>query len=86
MTKQFTYYTPEMKRAFHSITPPPNFTVTLVEHNVEGMGFMEIVADEVEFFRLADADKRGAVEYMFKVKAALEDNGAIVQITRRAIA
>lgn len=79
------YYTPEMRRAFHSITPMKNFQVTLVEHNVEGMGFMEIVADEVQFFNLPDADKRAAVEYMFKVKAALEDNGAIVQITRRAV-
>lgn len=85
MTRQNTYYTPEMKRAFHSIRGVANFRVTLVEHNVEGMGFMEIVADEKDFFNLADADKRAAVEYMFKVKAALEDNGAIVQITRRAI-
>jgi len=39
-------YTLEMKRAFHSITPPPNFEVQLFEHNVEGMFFIEIVADE----------------------------------------
>jgi hypothetical protein len=78
-------YTLEMQRAFHSITPPPNFEVQLFEHNVEGMFFIEIVADEQKFIRLLDEEKRGAVEYMIRVKKALEDNGAIVQITRRAV-
>lgn len=83
--EQATYYTPAMRRAFHSLTPPPGFGVTIVEHNVEGMGFIEIVADEKQFFDLFDFDKRRAVEYMVRVKKALEDNGAIVQLTRRAI-
>jgi hypothetical protein len=78
-------YTLEMKRAFHSITPPPNFEVQLFEHNVEGMFFIEIVADEQKFVRLLDEEKRGAVEYIIRVKDALEHNGAIVQITRKAI-
>ena len=78
-------YTLEMKRAFHSITPPPNFEVQLFEHNVEGMFFIEIVADEKKFIRLLDEEKRGAVEYMIRVKDALERNGAIVQITRWAV-
>jgi len=78
-------YTLEMKRAFHSITPPPNFEVQLFEHNVEGMFFIEIVADEMKFVRLLDEEKRSAVEYMIRVKDALERNGAIVQITRRAV-
>ena len=78
-------YTLEMKRAFHSITPPPNSDVQLFEHNVEGMFFIEIVADEKKFVRLLDEEKRGAVEYMIRVKDALERNGAIVQVTRKAI-
>jgi hypothetical protein len=78
-------YTLEMKRAFHSITPPTNFEVQLFEHNVEGMFFIEIVADEKKFIKLLDEEKRGAVEYMIRVKDALERNGAIVQITRRAV-
>jgi hypothetical protein len=49
------------------------------------MFFLEIVADEQMFVRLLDEEKRGAVEYMIRVKKALEDNGAIVQLTRRAI-
>jgi hypothetical protein len=78
-------YTLEMKRAFHSINPPPNFEVQIFEHNVEGMFFIEIVADEKKFIRLLDEEKRGAVEYMVRVKDALERNGAIVQVTRKAI-
>jgi hypothetical protein len=83
--EQAIYYTPAMRRAFHSLTPPTGFAVTIVEHNVEGMGFLEIVADEKQFFRLHDFEKRRAVEYLVQVKKALEDNGAIVQITRRAV-
>jgi hypothetical protein len=79
------YYTPEMARAFRSITPPPTFTVDVVEHVVEGMSFLEIVCDERKFVSLVDDEKRGAVEYMIRVKKALEDNGALVQLTRRAV-
>jgi len=35
--------------------------------------------------KLLDTDKRAAVEYMVRVKKALESNGAIVMITREAI-
>lgn len=78
-------YTLEMKRAFHSITPPKNFELEIYEHNVEGMFFLELVADEKKFVRLLDEEKREAVEYMIRAKKALEDNGAIVQLTRRAV-
>ena len=78
-------YTLEMQRAFHSITPPPNFGVEIFEHNVEGLFFIEIVADEQKFIKLLDGEKRAAVEYMVRVKDALEHNGAIVQLTRRAV-
>ena len=74
-----------MKRAFHSITPPPNFELQIFEHNVEGMFFIEIVADEMKFVKLLDEEKRSAVEYIIRVKDALERNGAIVQVTRRAV-
>lgn len=74
-----------MQRAFHSITPPPNFGVQVFEHNVEGMFFLEIVADEQKFVRLLDEEKRAAVEYIVRVKNALEHNGAIVQVTRKAV-
>lgn len=78
-------YTDEMKRAFRSIPAPPNFSVDIYEHNVEGMFFLEIVADEKKFFNLLDSEKRSAVEYMVRVKQALEYNGAIVMLTRKEL-
>jgi hypothetical protein len=35
------------------------------------------------FFQLLDEDRRSAIEYMVRVKKALEDNGAIVLLTRQ---
>ena len=74
-----------MKRAFHSVIPPKNFNLQIVEHNVEGVFFLELIANEKEFVKLLDEDKRSAVEYMIRVKNALEDNGALVQLTRKAL-
>jgi hypothetical protein len=71
-------YTDAMKRAFHSITPPKNFGVQLVDND----NFITIKAKEEVFMRLTDEDKRGAIEYMIRVKKALEDNGAIVLLVR----
>ena len=78
-----TYYTPAMQKAFRSITPPKNFRLVVVEHNIEGIGFLEVIAEEKQFFRLDHFEKINAVEYMIKVKAALEDQGAMVELSRR---
>lgn len=67
-----------MKRAFHSITPPPGFGVQIVDHD----NFITVKAKEEIFMRLLDEDKRRAVEYMARVKKALEENGAIVLLVR----
>jgi hypothetical protein len=71
-------YTDAMKRAFHSITPPKNFGVQLIDND----NFITVKAKEEIFMRLTDEDKRSAIEYMIRVKKALEDNGAIVLIVR----
>jgi hypothetical protein len=71
-------YTDAMKRAFHSITPPKNFGVQIVDHD----NFITIKAKEEIFMKLLDEDKRSAIEYMVRVKKALEDNGAIVLLVR----
>jgi len=71
-------YTDAMRRAFHSITPPKNFGVQLIDND----NFITVKAKEEIFMRLTDEDKRGAIEYMIRVKKALEDNGAIVLIVR----
>lgn len=74
-------YTDAMKMAFHSIRPPKRFSVELLDNDQ----FITIRADEKQFARLLDEEKREAVEYINKVKKALEDNGAIVLVVRKAI-
>lgn len=71
-------YTDAMKMAFHSIVPPKNFGVQLIDNE----HFITIKAREDVFMRLLDEEKRAAIEYMVRVKKALEDNGAIVLIVR----
>jgi hypothetical protein len=74
-------YTDEMARAFHSITPPKGFLVQLIDNK----HFIAVKANEREFMRLDDYNKRQAVEYLVRVKSALEQNGAIVMIIREAV-
>jgi hypothetical protein len=73
-------YTEEMARAFHSIRAPKNFDVQLVDNE----HFIAVKADEKQFMRLDDYGKRQAVEYLVRVKSALEQNGAVVLIVREA--
>jgi len=83
---EISFYTDAMRRAFRSIDPPKNFEVAIAEHSDNGvLLFLEIIADEKDFVRLTYEDKIEAVRYLFKVKDALQDNGAVVQITRKAI-
>jgi hypothetical protein len=67
-----------MRRAFHSLTPPKNFALQIIDHD----HFLTVKASERQFMGLLDEDKRSAVEYMIRVKKALEDNGAIVLLVR----
>lgn len=71
-------YTDAMQRAFRSITPPPNFGVQIIDNE----NFLTVKAKEDVFMRLLDEDKRRAIEYMVRVKDALELNGAIVLLVR----
>jgi len=70
-----------MRKAFRSIRAPKDFSVDLVDNE----HFLVIRADEKAFVRLGHDDKIEAVQYMVKVKKALEDNGAVVLLTRKAI-
>lgn len=74
-------YTDSMRRAFKSIIPPKNFSVDIIDNE----HFITVRANEQQFINLFDTEKREAVEYMVKVKKALEDNGAIVMLVREAI-
>ncbi len=71
-------YTDAMARAFRSITPPKNFGVQIIDNE----HFLSVKAKEEIFMRLDHQGKLEAVDYMVRVKKALEDNGAIVLLTR----
>lgn len=73
-------YTDNMKRAVYSIKhhAPKNFNLTILDND----DFLVVRASEKQFFSLVDEDKRHAVEYMVKVKKALEAEGAIVLLVR----
>jgi len=73
-------YTDAMQRAFRSLDhfAPKGFGVQVIDNN----NFVTVKAKEDVFMKLVDEDKRRAVEYMVRVKKALEDNGAIVLLVR----
>ena len=73
-------YTDNMKRAFRSLDhfAPKGFKLELIDNDT----FITVRASEKSFMSLLDEDKRRAVEYMVRVKKALEDNGAIVLLVR----
>ena len=73
-------YTDNMKRAFRSLDhfAPKGFKLELIDNDT----FITVRASEKSFMSLLENDKRRAVEYMVRVKKALEDNGAIVLLVR----
>jgi len=73
-------YTDAMRTAVRSLDShaPRGFGVTIVDNE----HFLSVKASEKAFMSLLDEDKRRAVEYMVRVKKALEDNGAIVLLVR----
>jgi hypothetical protein len=72
-------YTDAMKRAFRSVTCPKNFSLQIIDND----HFLTVKAKEKDFMSLETVEmKREAIEYMVRVKKALEDNGAIVLLVR----
>lgn len=69
-----------MRVAVHSLShyAPKGFSLTIIDNE----HFLTVKASEKEFMSLLDEDKRRAVEYMVKIKGALEANGAIVLLVR----
>jgi hypothetical protein len=74
-------YTNEMRRAVHSITPPKGFGVEIIDND----HFLTVKLDEKKFLRMGHDDKISALQYVVKLKKALEDCGAIVLVTREAL-
>lgn len=73
-------YTSAMKRAVRSLDShcPKGFMVEILDNDM----FITVRAKENMFMSLTDFDKRKAVEYISKLKMALENNGAIVLVVR----
>jgi hypothetical protein len=73
-------YTDAMRMAFRSLAhfAPKNFAVQVIDHD----NFITVKASEKAFMSLSHDAKRQAVEYMIRIKKALEDNGAIVLLVR----
>ena len=75
------HYTDDMRRAFHSVTPPKNFGVDIIDNE----HFLTIKLDERVFWRMEHDEKLAAIQYVTQVKKALEMEGAIVLITREKL-
>jgi hypothetical protein len=74
-------YTDAMRRAFHSVTPPKNFKIELMDSE----HFLTIRLDEKNFASMLHDDKLEAIQYVIRVKKALEDNGATVLVVRKSL-
>jgi len=74
-------YTDEMRRAVHSITPPKGFGIEIIDNE----HFLTVKLDERKFLHMVHDDKISALQYVVKIKKALEINGAIVLVTREAV-
>lgn len=74
-------YTDDMRRAFKYLDShcPRGFGVELVDNE----NFITIRVKEDALDKLTHDDKIKAVEYLFRVKDALEQNGAVVLVVRK---
>jgi hypothetical protein len=74
-------YTDFMRMAVHSIIPPKGFGVEIIDNE----HFLTVKLDERKFLHMAHDDKISALQYVIKLKKALEECGAIVLVTREAV-
>lgn len=74
-------YTEEMRKAFHSIPAPVNFGVEIIDND----SFLTVKLDEKKFLYMVHDEKIQALQYVVKLKKALESCGAIVLVTREPI-
>jgi len=74
-------YTDLMRHAVHSIPAPKGFGVEIIDND----NFLTVKLDEKKFLRMGHDDKISALQYVVKLKKALEDCGAIVLVTREAL-
>ena len=70
-----------MRKVVHSIPAPKNFGVQIIDND----HFLTVKLDEKKFLHMGHDDKISALQYVVKLKKALEDCGAVVLVTREAI-
>lgn len=73
-------YTDQMRKAFHAIQAPKNFSVVVIDND----HFLTIKLDESLFLWMSHDEKIQALQYVVNLKKALEMEGAIVLVTREA--
>jgi hypothetical protein len=69
-------YTMQMKKAVHSIKPPSNFHMDIVDYK----HFLAIQFYESHWRHMADSERLRCINYMTKVKTTLESFGAQVAL------
>jgi len=74
-------YTESMRRVVHNIQPPKGFGVNIIDNE----HFLTIKLDEKQFVKMFHDEKIKALQYVVNLKNALEQNGAIVLVTREAV-
>jgi hypothetical protein len=74
-------YTDQMRKAVHSISAPKGFGVQIIDND----HFLTVKLDEKKFLHMVHDEKISALQYVVKIKKALEDCGAIVLVTREAV-
>jgi len=74
-------YTEYMRKLVHSIPAPKGFGVQIIDND----HFLTVKLDEKKFLHMVHDEKISALQYVVKIKKALEDCGAIVLVTREAI-
>jgi hypothetical protein len=74
-------YTDSMRRAFHAVQAPKGFGINLIDNE----HFLTIKLDERHFAGLVHDEKIAALQYVVQLKKALEQEGAIVLVTREAL-
>jgi len=74
-------YTDLMRHVVHSIPAPKGFGVQIIDNN----HFLTVKLDEKKFLHMVHDEKISALQYVVKIKKALEDCGAIVLVTREAV-
>lgn len=74
-------YTDAMRKAFHSIHAPKGFFLEIIDND----HFLSLRLDEKNLASLSHDDKIEALQYVVRVKDALEQNGAVVLVVRKAL-